>query len=107
MEEKVKEDNYPKTYEECPICKCSERVVEREVYEEKLLGRISPERIACSIQKVIPLKDPTRNALIFPVLMVHYDYCDRCGFEYAHIITKQKMTWDQVQTLIRQAMGLA
>ncbi len=102
----MSEDDKPRTYEECPICHCPGRIVEAEVNLEKAAGKILPERIPCSNLKLIPILDPTRSTLIFPVLMVHFDYCDRCGYEYPHVITKQKMTIDQLQSLLMAQAGM-
>ena len=102
----MSEDNYPKTYEACPLCQCPVRIVEEAVNEEKKAGKIKPERQPCSTQKLIPVMDPMAGSLIFPVLMIHYDYCEDCGYEYPHVITRQKMTYDQFENLLRQQMGM-
>ncbi len=100
------ETDYPKVIESCPMCDWPERVVEREVNEQKALGRILPERIPCSTQKLIAIRDPLKTTLSFPVLLLHFDHCAQCGFEYPHIITRQVMTFDQFQTLYMQLAGM-
>ncbi len=98
---------YPKTYEECPICHCRERIVETEVNEEKKEGKIGLTRQATSQLKILPIVDPTAGTIFFPVLKLHYDLCSKCGYEYPHIITKEKMTLEMLQNLMRQRMGIA
>jgi len=97
---------YPKVFEECPICHCRERVLENEINEEKKAGRIGTDRIPCSQQKFLGIMDPTRYQIAFPVLKVYLDICANCGFEYPHTIDRDKMTQDQLMNLLRQQMGM-
>ena len=98
--------NDTKTFDQCPICHCKERLVEKEVNLEKEAGRIPPDKNSASQQKIIPIMDPTRTVLAFPVLIVSWDFCGRCGYEYPHAIKKERMTLEQLQALLRMQMGL-
>jgi transcription elongation factor Elf1 len=98
--------DYPKYFSKCPICGSTERIVEQEVNEAKSEGKIAQERIPCSQLKVIPIIDPASMPLVFSTLQIYYDYCANCGFEYPHTITKQKMTPDQLGTLMGQTIGI-
>ena len=92
---------YPKYFNECPICHCTERIVEQEVNEAKKEGKIGKERIATSQQRLLPIVDPTLTRLSFPVLLIYMDFCAGCGFEYPHTILKQpNMTQEQLLALM-------
>ena len=92
---------YPKVFEQCPICHSSERVLEAEVNEEKRKGKIPQDRIATSQMTMLPVVDPiSMTGLSAPVLTVFKDICGGCGFEYPHVITKQILPRHQIEQLL-------
>ncbi len=97
---------YPKVIEACPLCHCTERIVEQEVNIEKKEGRIGEARISTSSQKLLPIVDPLTSSIAFPVLQMFYDICANCGFEYPYIIKKERMTQDQLIALMKAQMGM-
>lgn len=97
---------YPKYFKECPLCHCTERVMEQEVNQAKKDGLISEERMAASQIRFHPVMDPLKIPFAFDVLHVFFDYCAKCGHEYPHTIIKIRMTQDQFQAMMGQMMGL-
>jgi hypothetical protein len=98
---------FPKVFEECPFCECRERVVEAVVNELKKDGKIGPERIPCSFQKVLPIVDPTIGTIFFTILQIFYDMCAKCGYEYPHTIIKEKVTQEQLQAILQGQMVIS
>lgn len=97
---------YPKYFDECPLCHCTERVLEQEINQAKAEGHIAEERIAASQTKFHPVYDPFKPSFAFDVLQSFFDYCANCGFEYPHVITKQRMTQDQFAALMQSMLGI-
>ena len=96
---------YPKEYKKCPICGCKERVVENEANAEKRKGKIAQERQATSQTSMLPIMDPIAGSQISaPVLFVYKDICERCGFEYPHVITRQEMPTHQILAMLGQSI---
>ena len=65
------------TYDECPLCHCTERVVEEQIEQAKKEGKIQKDRVPTSQQKLLNLSDPVVNPLLFPINMIYYDICKK------------------------------
>jgi hypothetical protein len=78
---------WTKTWDKCPNCG-SERRVTDTVREELIQdGKWRPEVASVAINQPVPMIDPGKQVLSFPLIMANIDICEECGTLWAYRAT--------------------
>ena len=73
---------YPKTWDKCPVCGCTDTIANSVLQEEKDKGKIGKEAKAYISQTQSLIADMTKAFLTAPVITAYYDICVDCGIVY-------------------------
>lgn len=68
---------------QCRLCKTKETVSQKGCVGAKERGKIAKDAFTSLRKEVIPVEQPLMAGVAVECILVHYDVCAKCGFEYS------------------------
>jgi len=84
----------------CPVCHKGEGLTSKLIHDEQALNHVSQNAVGQLQMSIVPIIDPTKAVIAFPVEITATDTCNKCGAVFATHQVVYKMTLNQFQDMI-------